>query len=70
MKNNPPPFFLSSDVVNDPEIIEEWLDVLNFTMAETSHYAALASWNYVTNITKYNTEVRVSSHFNHEYKEN
>ncbi|XP_054751271.2 angiotensin-converting enzyme-like [Lytechinus pictus] len=42
--------------VDDPAVINEWLDVLNFTMAETSHFAALASWNYVTNITKYNTE--------------
>lgn len=66
----PPLFIFFSDFVDDPEIIKEWLDVLNFTMAETSHYAALASWNYVTNITKYNTEVRVLSHFNHEYKKN
>ncbi|XP_072174092.1 angiotensin-converting enzyme-like [Diadema setosum] len=43
-------------IVEDKAVISDWLDALNFTMAETSHFASLSSWNYLTNITKYNTE--------------
>ncbi|XP_072173958.1 angiotensin-converting enzyme-like protein Ace3 [Diadema setosum] len=50
--------FLIEGRVDSPEVARKWMDIINIGEVEVKNRLGLAMWNYQTNMTHYNAEVK------------